>query len=129
MAIRQITFKNRCHRKIWISPLTNANGAPIGNIRQLNTNAKTTYNIPDSGWGGRFWPKTECDRNGQNCKVGQSMPPCPPKGCQAPAETKVEFFFPRSGQSANVWYDISLVDGYSLPMEIIPNHRVNFSLY
>lgn len=71
--------------------------------------------------GGRFWPKTGCDSNGFNCEVGQSVPPCGPTGCSPPAETKVEFFFPPVGDGNNVWYDISLVDGYSLATEIKPS--------
>lgn len=71
--------------------------------------------------GGRFWPKTGCDGNGQNCVSGQSVPPCGPRGCDPPAETKVEFYFPAAGASGSVWYDVSLVDGYSLPAEIVPS--------
>lgn len=33
---------------------------------------------------------------------------------------KVEFFFPPSGDSRPSFYDISLVDGYSMPSEIVP---------
>lgn len=45
-------------------------------------------------------------------------------GCDPPAETKVEFFFPPVGDSGDVWYDVSLVDGYSLPAEIVPSVQV-----
>ncbi|XP_021955579.1 glucan endo-1,3-beta-glucosidase [Folsomia candida] len=121
---RQITFNNRCGRDIWISPLTNGNGAPLPDgIRRLSNSGSYTYQIPNGGWGGRFWPKTGCDGSGQNCEVGQSMPPCPAGGCQPPAETKVEFFFPRTGAADSVWYDVSLVDGYSLPAEIVPSRQ------
>lgn len=51
------------------------------------------------------------------------MPPCLPTGCDPPAETKVEFFFPRLNDGSDVWYDISLVDGYSLAAEIIPSSQ------
>lgn len=118
---RSITFVNRCSYPIWMSPFPS-----VGNgIAKIEQNAHTTYNIPDSGWKGRFWPKTECDNNGQNCAVGQSIPPCPSNGCQPPAETKVEFFYPPINDRNAVWYDISLVDGYSLPMEIIPSKQVS----
>lgn len=33
----------------------------------------------------------------------------------------MEFFFPPVGDSGDIWYDVSLVDGYSLPAEIIPS--------
>lgn len=112
---RQITFTNRCNMEIWISPLTNAQGPPLnGGIQKLNNGANYAYQIPDSGWGGRFWPKTGCDGGGQNCELGQSTDPCGPTGCDPPADTKVEFFFPPSSDPNDVWYDVSLVDGYSL---------------
>lgn len=95
--------------------------------------------------GGRFWPKSGCDGSGHNCEVGQSVDPCNPGklkffflvfvrcsnefhssigGCDPPAETKVEFFFPPAGDPGDVWYDVSLVDGYSLPAEIVPSVQV-----
>lgn len=128
LADRRLTFKNRCAQTIWISPLTNNQGDPIGEIQKLDQQQEYAYIVPDSGWGGRFWPKTGCDGSGQNCQVGQSMPPCPTNGCQVPAETKVEFFYPQIDSSDTIWYDVSLVDGYSLPMDILPSTTVsNFS--
>jgi len=73
----------------------------------LDANARLTYNIPNSGWKGRFWPKVDCDASGNNCGVGQSVNPCPSKGCQPPADTKVEFFFPSINGQNSIWYDIS----------------------
>jgi hypothetical protein len=110
--------------EVWVSPLTNAQGPPLaGGIVKLNNQASYAYQIPDSGWGGRFWPKTGCDGSGQNCEVGQSSDPCGPTGCDPPADTKVEFFFPPSSDPNDVWYDVSLVDGYSLAAEIIPDRN------
>lgn len=127
---RQITFGNNCGHDLWISPLTNNQGPGLpGGIVRLSRGARYSYRIPDGGWGGRFWPKTGCDGSGQQCEVGQSIPPCPPGGCQPPAETKVEFFFPRTGVADNVWYDVSLVDGYSLPAKIVPNRSVCLKKY
>jgi len=122
-AARTINFKNSCPQTLWVSPLTNADGPPPAEgIVQLTSGASGVYTIPDAGWGGRFWPKSGCDGSGHNCEVGQSMPPCLPNGCDPPAETKVEFFFPAASDTAGqVWYDISLVDGYSLPAQIIPS--------
>lgn len=126
LADRRITFKNRCPQTVWISPLTNAQGAPIGPIQQLGQQQEYAYIVPDGGWGGRFWPKIGCDGSGQNCQVGQSNPPCPANGCQPPADTKVEFFYPAVNSQDAVWYDVSLVDGYSLPMEILPSQSVSY---
>jgi hypothetical protein len=121
---RQITFTNKCGYKLWIAPLTNAQGPvlPPG-IMGLDNGQTGTYQIPNSGWGGRFWPKSGCDADGEYCEVGQSVAPCD-GGCDPPAETKVEFFFPGDDVPGAVWYDVSLVDGYSLPVEIVPDSQV-----
>lgn len=122
LSSRTIRFSNRCNEDIWISPLTNAQGPTLSpGIKHIRQGSHFSYNIPNNGWGGRFWPKMGCDGSGNNCQVGQSVPPCPRGGCDPPAETKVEFFFPPLGQRNDVWYDISLVDGYSIAAEIIPS--------
>ena len=41
-------------------------------------------------------------------------------GCQPPADTKIEFNFPPQPPTSDSWYDISLVEGYSLAMSITP---------
>jgi hypothetical protein len=72
----------------------------------------------------RFFIKTECDINGQNCKTGNSLAPCPPGGCAPPFESKVEVTFgdksrpTSSEQHDHTWYNPSLVDGYTLPYYI-----------
>lgn len=122
---REITFRSRCPFPIWINPKTSDNGPPLPEgIGHIVNGGSFTYHIPAEEWKGRFWPKTDCDRDGQNCGVGQSLPPCPPGGCQPPAETKIEFYYPAMGRTDNVWYDISLVDGYTLPMKITPSNHV-----
>ena len=48
---RKIEFNNKCGYDIWVSPLTNAQGAPLpgGNAR-IQNNGWFTYQIPDAGW-------------------------------------------------------------------------------
>ena len=67
-----------------------------------------------------FISQSGCNNQGTNCLFGDSSPPCPSGGCQPPADTKIEFNFAPQGSSAPTWYDISLVDGYSQPMKIVP---------
>jgi len=99
----------------------NHNVSPLSNVLvQLNNGQSQSYAIPKAGWAGRMWPKVGCDANGLNCAFGDSSPPCPSTGCQPPADTKVEFFIPAEGVTGDSWYDVSLVDGYSLPMKIAP---------
>lgn len=102
---RTIEFTNRCGYDLWVNPLTNAQGPPLPDgIVRLSNGASHTYRVPDYGWGGRFWPKTGCDGSGHNCEVGQSVDPCGPYGCDPPAETKVEFFFPTIDDPNDIWY-------------------------
>lgn len=127
---RTIRVKNHCSHELWISPLTSSNGPPLSDgFPYLAPNEHHVFRIPDSGWEGRIWPKTGCNEDGQACAVGQSIAPCDPSGCPPPAETKIEFFFPPVDEDHSVWYDISLVDGYTLPVEIIPSRKVCFELF
>lgn len=107
---RYIRVENRNKFPIWIQTLTNNNGPPLcQNVTRIRPGARIKYNIPDSGWAGRFWAKYGCDRHGNNCAFGQSMTPCPKNGCQPPADTKLEFFFPPINSPQESYYDISLV--------------------
>ena len=69
---------------------------------------------------GQFRPKFQCDASGNNCLSGQSLPPCPTgpapfAGCQPPAETKVEFYFPKPSDPIQLsYFDITLVERSTL---------------
>lgn len=107
---RYIEVGNLNSFTIWIETLTNNNGAPLSNeIIRVNPGGRIKYQIPDSGWAGRIWPKINCDHYGANCGFGQSIPPCPSGGCHPPADTKVEFYFPPENSPELSFYDISLV--------------------
>ncbi|XP_031635147.1 thaumatin-like protein 1b [Contarinia nasturtii] len=118
---RFIEVGNRNIFPIWIETLANANGPKLSNeIVRINPGGRIKYEISVNGWAGRLWPKFNCNNSGANCEFGQSIPPCPAQGCHPPADTKVEFFFPSENSADRSFYDISLVDGYSLASEIIP---------
>ena len=117
----ELTVQNNCAFTTWLATTPNFQIDPLpdGTV-QLNSGQRYVYNIPNQGWAGRFWPKTGCDSAGTNCNFGDSAPPCPANGCQPPADTKIEFNFPPQPPNQDSWYDISLVDGYSLPISITP---------
>lgn len=117
----RLSITNQCEFPVWMATIPNAKIAPLSDRTvKLSKGQSHDYSIPNNGWAGRFWPKVGCDSNGKNCAAGEAIPPCPPSGCQPPADTKVEINFPNLNSREPAWYNISLVDGYSLPIEIKP---------
>lgn len=124
----RLSITNRCEFPVWMVTIPNANIPPLSDSTvQLSKGQSHDYSIPNNGWAGRFWPKVGCDSNGMNCAAGEAIPPCPPSGCQPPADTKVEINFANLNSTEPTWYNISLVDGYSLPIEIKPRGEVSGS--
>jgi hypothetical protein len=124
---RKLTFVNGCKGTIWIASQPNAGIATkLPALVEIAAGKTYAYEINSKdGWAGRFWPKTGCDASGYNCVSGDSIPPCgggtDAGPCEPPADTKVEFAFFENGGSKRSFYDISLVDGYSLPFYIKPD--------
>jgi hypothetical protein len=119
----QITVVNTCTMDVWLASQPNAGqpNLPAPIVKIAARGGTHSYTMPKSGWAGRFWPKTGCDATGENCSTGQAIPPCPTQGCQPPADTKIEFYFGPSGGSDRPYYDVSLVDGFSLAAKIVPS--------
>lgn len=115
---RTLTVKNNCAQPIWI---THSENVKTSQNVKLNKGASFVYNVPDSGIAAtRFWPKTGCNENGLNCKIGDSVAPCPAGGCQPPIESKFEATFAAKGGAYQTWYNLSQVDGYTLPFKVVP---------
>lgn len=80
------------------------------------------FNVPENEYisATRFWPKYECDADGQNCAFGESGGPglpCPAGGCSPPIDTKFEATF---GATHGLdWYNASQVDGWTLPYDMV----------
>mmetsp|Transcript_19777 Transcript_19777/g.27612 ORF Transcript_19777/g.27612 Transcript_19777/m.27612 type:complete len:227 (-) Transcript_19777:478-1158(-) len=84
--------------------------------------------IVPQNFNGRFWPRTHCefDKNGQgNCLTGdcgQGLK-CLGGGGKPPAtlaEFNVDAAAPYAASGVLDWYDVSLVDGYNVPVSIYP---------
>ena len=97
------------------------------------------FDIPDEGLAAtRFWAKWGCDKTGSNCKIGQSGGPgegCPADGCAPPIDSKFEASFgclpsvksercavnpslPSEHLGSTDWWDVSQVDGWTLPYKV-----------
>ncbi|MFO0761213.1 MAG: RICIN domain-containing protein [Byssovorax sp.] len=114
----RLRVTNRCGEPIWIAHSQNMPGAQ--NVR-LNSGQSADYPIPDGGLpAARLWPKIGCDGNGLNCTIGDSVAPCPPGGCAPPVDSKFEVSFGPKGSPTPTYYNLSQVDGYTLPFKVVP---------
>ncbi|KAM0056808.1 putative Thaumatin family [Helianthus anomalus] len=117
------TFTNKCDQTIWPGILSNAGIAPLQPTGfALETGESKVLNAPSS-WGGRFWGRTHCssDSTGKfTCATGDcgsGKLECAGAGATPPA-TLAEFTL--DGDGGMDFFDVSLVDGYNLPMLVAP---------
>ncbi|XP_010069813.2 thaumatin-like protein 1 [Eucalyptus grandis] len=114
------TLINRCDFTVWPGVLANAGSAALGSTGfELPTGASRSFQAPPT-WSGRFWGRTSCNfdpSTGQgSCATadcGSNQVECNGAGAAPPA-TLAEFTIQSGG--AQDFYDVSLVDGYNLPM-------------
>ncbi|XP_051131487.1 thaumatin-like protein 1 [Andrographis paniculata] len=111
------TFVNKCEYTVWPGILANAGSPPLDSTGfELPSDSSRAFVAP-SGWSGRFWGRTGCTfaagtgscQTG-DCGSGQSE--CNGSGAAPPA-TLAEITLGVGGLD---FYDVSLVDGYNLPM-------------
>jgi hypothetical protein len=113
---------NRCSEPIWMAH-NDRPGVDEQNIR-LAQGELHDYAIPAAGVGSvRFWPKLGCDGSGHSCRIGDTGEgggaPCN-GGCQPPIDSKFEISFAPENGSEITFYNLSLVDGYTLPFTVRP---------
>ncbi|KAF8405390.1 hypothetical protein HHK36_010295 [Tetracentron sinense] len=112
------TFVNRCEYTVWPGILANAGSPRLDSTGfELTKGTYRSFQAP-TGWSGRFWGRTGCnfDGSGQgSCTTGDcgsGQVECNGAGAAPPA-TLAEFTL---GSGSQDFYDVSLVDGYNLPM-------------
>ncbi|GLT82637.1 hypothetical protein SLE2022_009960 [Rubroshorea leprosula] len=112
------TFINRCDYTVWPGILGNSGSGKLDSTGFELTKGSSRSFQASTGWSGRFWGRTGCsfDEAGQgscatgDCGSGQIE--CNGAGAIPPA-TLAEFTL---GSGTKDFYDVSLVDGYNLPM-------------
>ncbi|ORX45872.1 Osmotin, thaumatin-like protein [Hesseltinella vesiculosa] len=107
---RSIDIVNNCPETLSIGVLTNG-GSHVDQRFDLTSKGKRTISQSDT-WGGRLFGQPQCVGNSNDGKF------CGPAGAGNPASL-AEFFF--KGANGKDYYDVSLVDGYNLPMAIQPH--------
>ncbi|XP_066372673.1 thaumatin-like protein 1b [Miscanthus floridulus] len=121
---RTLTITNHCGHTVWPGILSSA-GSPALETTGFALEPGQSRSLPaPHGWSGRLWGRTHCsvDAAGRfacvtgNCGSGRLD--CAGHGAKPPA-TLAEFTF--DGHEGLDFYDVSLVDGYNLPMLVEPH--------
>lgn len=121
-ADRTFTFVNSCDHPVWVGALANPEfTVPFKGGFALAAGESHAVAFPEH-WGGRFWGRTGCvfDASGKgSCATGDcgGKLECNGAGGKPPASL-AEFLL--SGAGGKDFYDVSLVDGYNLPIGIEP---------
>lgn len=121
---RSVTFtiKNQCPYTVWPGTLTGAGTVLPSTGFELATGASISFDTTPS-WSGRLWGRTLCstDSTGTfscataDCGTGEIT--CNGAGAKPPA-TLMEFTVAANGGLD--FYDVSLVDGFNVPVSIVP---------
>jgi hypothetical protein len=121
----KLVVRNLCTATVWMEQL-NVPDAP--KVARIASGRQRTYKIPmgKAVEATRWWPKTGCDETGENCKIGQSIGPCPAGGCAPPIDSKFEATW-CVGDSCETFFNLSAVDGYTLPVGMRPKAKDNIS--
>ncbi|RAL44493.1 hypothetical protein DM860_011770 [Cuscuta australis] len=120
----KFTIVNNCPYTIWPATLTGGGGSSQASTGfELAHGASTSFDIP-AQWTGRFWARTECStQTGKflcaTADCGSSQVACNGAGAIPPA-TLVEFTL--GGFQGKDFYDVSLVDGFNLPVSVVPDN-------
>lgn len=116
------TLTNNCAYTVWPGVLSGAGTSALSSTGfALQKDESKTLSAP-SGWSGRFWGRTLCseDSSGKfSCVTGDcgsGKLEC--AGTATPPATLAEFTL--DGAGGQDFYDVSLVDGYNLPMLVVP---------
>ncbi|XP_042501232.1 thaumatin-like protein 1b [Macadamia integrifolia] len=117
------TFKNNCGYTVWPGTLAGSNSAQLSSTGfELASGASNSIDA-SSGWSGRFWGRTYCSSSTGTFKCetadcGSGQVACNGAGAIPPASL-AEFTL-GSSSSDQEYYDISLVDGFNLPLSVTP---------
>uniref|UniRef100_A0A0A0L675 Thaumatin-like protein n=2 Tax=Cucumis sativus TaxID=3659 RepID=A0A0A0L675_CUCSA len=117
------TILNQCDYTVWPGVLSGAGTSQLSTTGFVLEKGQSNAITMPPGWSGRIWGRTYCsqDATGRfSCATadcGSGIVECNGAGATPPA-TLAEFTL--NGASGLDFYDVSLVDGYNVPMLITP---------
>lgn len=117
---RQITIKNSCKGTVYAA-YAGQGGTVTGSEPgwEMAQGASTTIDAPETWNNARIWARTGCGAGGTNCIIGKcasNTVTCDGTEFGTTGATLAEFTF-----GAYETYDVSIVDGFNLPMAITPS--------
>ncbi|ONM22682.1 pathogenesis-related thaumatin-like protein 3.5 [Zea mays] len=120
------TISNYCPHPIWPGTLAGAGTSQLSTTGFKLEPGQTAQLAAPAGWSGRIWARTGCvfDAEGAGvCQTGDcgGRVECRGSGATPPA-TLFEVTLGQGGGQLD-FYDVSLVDGYNLPVVAIPRAR------
>ncbi|KAK0188766.1 thaumatin [Armillaria mellea] len=129
-ATRTFTVTNNCAYTIWPAIYTDLNvGTSVPNQAtgwEAAAGSTVSFSVPDDWKAGRIWGRTDCDFS-----TNPGPTSCATGGCNGglecdsatgtgvPPASVAEWTL--GGSSGEDWYDVSLVDGFNIPMSITNN--------
>ncbi|PWZ57362.1 Thaumatin-like protein 1 [Zea mays] len=118
------TMTNNCGYTVWPGLLSGAGTAPLPTTGfALAHGASAAVHAP-AGWSGRMWARTLCAADAATGRFSCATGDCGSGAVQcngggaAPPATLAEFTL--GGSGGLDFFDVSLVDGYNVPMLIVP---------
>lgn len=118
VSAHEVRIHNNCPFTIWPGLLNNpGKQLPENGGFQLNSHQTHTLQVSDN-WAGRVWGRTNCNAQG-HCETGDcgNRIQCAGAG-GVPPVSLAEITF--DGDGGQDYYDVSLVDGYNLPVRMEP---------
>ncbi|KAM5538515.1 hypothetical protein V8D89_007848 [Ganoderma adspersum] len=130
VAGRQMTVVNNCAYTVWPGLYTDPSSPSKPTQAtgwQQNAHQKVSFSVPNNWKSGRIWGRTGCDFSKgapgpTQCLTGGcngGLKCDPNSGTPVPPATLAEFTLAFNGQPDN--YDVSVVDGFNIPMSITNN--------
>ncbi|KAG8064130.1 hypothetical protein GUJ93_ZPchr0004g39231 [Zizania palustris] len=123
------SFSNGCQYPVWVGALHGATSPPLARSG-FYLAPSGTFNLaaPSSGsWSGTFWARTGCSVDSSTGRFtcatadcGSGDVSCDGRG-PSPPVTLVEVTLAGPGSGGRDFYDVSLVDGFNVPVRISPS--------
>jgi len=132
-----LTFVNQCTETVWVGSVGNNGHAPLnGGGWEMAPTTTMSVQAP-VGWSGRFWPRTGCSFNEEGLCPESGVKCCASGSCLTsdnknfglecgfsgtpPASLIEPTFDAPSGNGPYDTYDVSFVDGWSVPVSMEPD--------